>query len=91
MSGTKWPLGQLRKALPTPMASDPGFAKLLFFTRGGILEAEGTVEIKFRKKELLKAMRRTDATYAQIVQQLGKRHSRWGISPSPLVVCYAHL
>ncbi|XP_026541261.1 acetyl-CoA carboxylase 2 isoform X1 [Notechis scutatus] len=39
-------------------------------SRGGILEAEGTVEIKFRKKELLKAMRRVDATYAQIAQQL---------------------
>uniref|UniRef100_A0A8D0GX21 acetyl-CoA carboxylase n=1 Tax=Sphenodon punctatus TaxID=8508 RepID=A0A8D0GX21_SPHPU len=40
-------------------------------SRGGILEAEGTVEIKFRRKELLKAMRRTDATYARIVEQLG--------------------
>uniref|UniRef100_A0A8C5WZG1 acetyl-CoA carboxylase n=1 Tax=Laticauda laticaudata TaxID=8630 RepID=A0A8C5WZG1_LATLA len=39
-------------------------------SRGGILEAEGTVEIKFRKKELLKAMRRVDATYARIAQQL---------------------
>uniref|UniRef100_A0A670ZY45 acetyl-CoA carboxylase n=1 Tax=Pseudonaja textilis TaxID=8673 RepID=A0A670ZY45_PSETE len=39
-------------------------------SRGGILEAEGTVEIKFRKKELLKAMRRVDATYAQIAQRL---------------------
>ncbi|XP_063000242.1 acetyl-CoA carboxylase 2 isoform X2 [Elgaria multicarinata webbii] len=40
-------------------------------SRGGILEAEGTVEIKFRKKELLKTMRRIDATYARIAQQLG--------------------
>ncbi|XP_053135859.1 acetyl-CoA carboxylase 2 isoform X3 [Hemicordylus capensis] len=40
-------------------------------SRGGILEAEGTVEIKFRRKELLKAMRRIDATCARIVQQLG--------------------
>uniref|UniRef100_A0A8C6Y901 acetyl-CoA carboxylase n=1 Tax=Naja naja TaxID=35670 RepID=A0A8C6Y901_NAJNA len=39
-------------------------------SRGGILEAEGTVEIKFRKKELLKVMRRIDATYARIMQQL---------------------
>ncbi|XP_044296549.1 acetyl-CoA carboxylase 2 isoform X1 [Varanus komodoensis] len=40
-------------------------------SRGGILEAEGTVEIKFRKKELLKTMKRTDATCARIAQQLG--------------------
>ncbi|XP_070619443.1 LOW QUALITY PROTEIN: acetyl-CoA carboxylase 2 [Erythrolamprus reginae] len=39
-------------------------------SRGGILEAEGTVEIKFRKKELLKTMRRVDVTYARIAQQL---------------------
>uniref|UniRef100_A0A670ZXV3 acetyl-CoA carboxylase n=1 Tax=Pseudonaja textilis TaxID=8673 RepID=A0A670ZXV3_PSETE len=45
-------------------------------SRGGILEAEGTVEIKFRKKELLKAMRRVDATYAQIAQRLSKRKRR---------------
>ncbi|XP_053219260.1 acetyl-CoA carboxylase 2 isoform X2 [Podarcis raffonei] len=40
-------------------------------SRGGILEAEGTVEIKFRRKELLKTMRRIDATYASIAEQLG--------------------
>uniref|UniRef100_A0A670JFK2 acetyl-CoA carboxylase n=1 Tax=Podarcis muralis TaxID=64176 RepID=A0A670JFK2_PODMU len=40
-------------------------------SRGGILEAEGTVEIKFRRKELLKTMRRIDATYARIAEQLG--------------------
>ncbi|XP_066466005.1 acetyl-CoA carboxylase 2 isoform X2 [Tiliqua scincoides] len=39
--------------------------------RGGILEAEGTVEIKFRRKELLKTMRRVDATYARLAQQFG--------------------
>ncbi|XP_061459332.1 acetyl-CoA carboxylase 2 isoform X2 [Rhineura floridana] len=40
-------------------------------SRGGILEAEGTVEIKFRRKELLKTMRRVDATCARMMQQLG--------------------
>lgn len=37
------------------------------------MEAEGTVEIKFRKKELLKTMRRVDVTYARLAQQLSKR------------------
>ncbi|XP_077165163.1 acetyl-CoA carboxylase 2 isoform X1 [Paroedura picta] len=39
-------------------------------SRGGILEAEGTVEIKFRRKDLLKTIRRIDSTYARIAQQL---------------------
>lgn len=41
-------------------------------SRGGVLEAEGTVEIKFRKKELLKTMRRLDSVYAGLVEELGK-------------------
>ncbi|KAM4709981.1 acetyl-CoA carboxylase 2 isoform 2-T2 [Discoglossus pictus] len=40
-------------------------------SRGGVLEAEGTVEIRFRRKDLIKTMRRIDAEYAQIVEQLG--------------------
>nr|XP_020449981.1 acetyl-CoA carboxylase 2 isoform X2 [Monopterus albus] len=39
-------------------------------SRGGVLEAEGTVEIKFRKKDLLKTMRRIDSVYASLVEQL---------------------
>uniref|UniRef100_A0A3Q2YRR4 acetyl-CoA carboxylase n=1 Tax=Hippocampus comes TaxID=109280 RepID=A0A3Q2YRR4_HIPCM len=39
-------------------------------SRGGVLEAEGTVEIKFRKKDLLKAMRRLDNVYAGLVEKL---------------------
>ncbi|XP_038146021.1 acetyl-CoA carboxylase isoform X2 [Cyprinodon tularosa] len=39
-------------------------------SRGGVLEAEGTVEIKFRRKDLLKAMRRLDSVYAGLVEQL---------------------
>lgn len=39
-------------------------------SRGGVLEAEGTVEIKFRRKDLLKAMRRLDSVYASLVEQL---------------------
>lgn len=41
-------------------------------SRGGVLEAEGTVEIKFRKKDLLKTMRRTDSVYSNLAEQLGK-------------------
>ena len=44
-----------------------------FFFRGGVLEPEGTVEIKFRKKDLVKAMRRIDSTYKKLVEQLGER------------------
>ncbi|XP_049906114.1 acetyl-CoA carboxylase isoform X2 [Epinephelus moara] len=39
-------------------------------SRGGVLEAEGTVEIKFRRKDLLKAMKRLDSVYASLVEQL---------------------
>lgn len=37
-----------------------------------MLEAEGTVEIKFRRKDLLKTMRRLDLVYAGLAEQLGK-------------------
>lgn len=47
---------------------------LLCVFRGGVLEAEGTVEIKFRRKDLLKTMRRLDSVYAGLVEQLGKDH-----------------
>uniref|UniRef100_A0A665XCG1 acetyl-CoA carboxylase n=1 Tax=Echeneis naucrates TaxID=173247 RepID=A0A665XCG1_ECHNA len=36
-------------------------------SRGGVLEAEGTVEIKFRRKDLLKTMRRLDSVYANLL------------------------
>ncbi|XP_074527459.1 acetyl-CoA carboxylase isoform X2 [Halichoeres trimaculatus] len=39
-------------------------------SRGGVLEAEGTVEIKFRKKDLVKTMKRLDSVYASLVEQL---------------------
>uniref|UniRef100_A0A2K6UBF6 acetyl-CoA carboxylase n=1 Tax=Saimiri boliviensis boliviensis TaxID=39432 RepID=A0A2K6UBF6_SAIBB len=41
-------------------------------SRGGVLEPEGTVEIKFRKKDLIKSMRRIDPTYKKLVEQLGE-------------------
>lgn len=46
----------------------------LSLIRGGVLEAEGTVEIKFRRKDLLKTMKRLDSVYAGLVEQLGKRN-----------------
>lgn len=46
----------------------------LSLIRGGVLEAEGTVEIKFRRKDLLKTMRRLDSVFAGLVEQLGKCH-----------------
>lgn len=35
-----------------------------------MLEPEGTVEIKFRKRDLQKTMRRIDATCKQLVEKL---------------------
>lgn len=42
-----------------------------FHFRGGVLEAEGTVEIKFRKKALIKTIQRIDAVYSRLAEQLG--------------------
>ncbi|GCB68953.1 hypothetical protein scyTo_0000973 [Scyliorhinus torazame] len=40
-------------------------------SRGGVLEPEGTVEIKFRKKDLVKTMRRVDPVYMSLAERLG--------------------
>ncbi|CAB1316204.1 unnamed protein product, partial [Coregonus sp. 'balchen'] len=40
-------------------------------SRGGVLEPEGTVEIKFRKKDLVKTMRRVDPVYLGLAERLG--------------------
>ncbi|XP_048411956.1 acetyl-CoA carboxylase 2 isoform X2 [Stegostoma tigrinum] len=40
-------------------------------SRGGVLEPEGTVEIKFRRKDLVKTMRRIDTIYSGLADQLG--------------------
>lgn len=42
----------------------------LIFFRGGVLEPEGTVEIKFREKDLLTTMKRIDPQVKQIVEQM---------------------
>lgn len=40
--------------------------------RGGVLEPEGTVEIKFRRKDLVKTMRRVDPIYTSLAERLGE-------------------
>lgn len=40
--------------------------------RGGVLEPEGTVEIKFRRKDLVKTMRRVDPVYTGLAERLGE-------------------
>ncbi|XP_029649542.1 acetyl-CoA carboxylase-like isoform X2 [Octopus sinensis] len=40
------------------------------YARGGVLEPQGTVEIKFRRKDLVKAIRRIDPQCAKLVEQL---------------------
>nr|UXL88908.1 acetyl-CoA carboxylase-like 6 isoform 3 [Potamotrygon motoro] len=40
-------------------------------SRGGVLEPEGTVEIKFKRKDLVKTMRRLDTIYSDLADQLG--------------------
>ncbi|XP_072302602.1 acetyl-CoA carboxylase 1 isoform X3 [Eucyclogobius newberryi] len=40
-------------------------------SRGGVLEPEGTVEIKFRRKDLVKTMRRVDPIYMSLAERLG--------------------
>lgn len=37
-----------------------------------MLEPEGTVEIKFRKKDLVKTMRRVDPIYMSLAERLGE-------------------
>ena len=39
---------------------------------GGVLEPEGTVEIKFRRKDLVKTMRRVDPVYLSLAERLGE-------------------
>lgn len=72
------------------------YQKLLLLTwptvvsRGGVLEPEGTVEIKFRRKDLVKTMRRVDPVYMGLAEKLGELSSwiliialpGWSSSPS---------
>eukprot|EP00959_Pyramimonas_sp_CCMP1952_P301479 6307586-Pyramimonas_sp.AAC.1 len=44
--------------------------------RGNVLEPEGMVEIKFRKPDMLKAMRRNDATYAALEEGSAEAKAR---------------
>ncbi|XP_023378628.1 acetyl-CoA carboxylase 1 isoform X2 [Pteropus vampyrus] len=40
-------------------------------SRASVLEPEGTVEIKFRRKDLVKTMRRVDPVYIHLAERLG--------------------
>lgn len=40
------------------------------------------MEIKFRKKDLVKTMRRIDTVYAKLVEQLGKEREFWVVDIS---------
>jgi acetyl-CoA carboxylase carboxyltransferase component len=44
-------------------------------SRGGVLEAEGTVEIKYRSKDLIKAMHRLDTVCIELKEKLKKTMS----------------
>ena len=47
-------------------------------SRGGVLEPEGTVEIKYRKKDLVKTMARLDKQYSELITKLkstGRAHA----------------
>ena len=39
-------------------------------SRGGVLEPEGTVEIKYRRKDLVRTMERLDSTYKTFAEEL---------------------
>lgn len=47
------------------------------FFRGGVLEPAGTVEIKFRRKDLVKAMHRLDTKCQVITQALASAGNNW--------------
>ncbi len=42
-------------------------------SRGGVLEPEGTVEIRFRSKDLIKAMHRCDAECKRLLSKFAGR------------------
>ena len=42
-------------------------------TRGGVLEPEGTVEIKFRHKDLVTTMARNDTVYVELHEKLKQK------------------
>ena len=55
----------------TPFASSSNLRYADILSRGGVLEPEGTVEIKFRSRELIKAMRRLDPEVKSLAEKLG--------------------
>lgn len=51
-----------------------------------MLEPEGTVEIKFRRKDLVKTMRRVDPVYMGLAERLGE--SSFSILTTVLHKCF---
>lgn len=45
---------------------------ILFLCRGGVLEPEGIVEIKFKKKDLVKVMHRVDPILKELLAELNR-------------------
>ena len=58
------PVSQNRRMGTGEWVCDPAPDEL---SRGGVLEPEGTVEIKFRRKDVLKTMERLDHTYQSLL------------------------
>ncbi|GFX91981.1 acetyl-CoA carboxylase [Trichonephila clavipes] len=61
---------EFRRFLWPPKSPDMNIIEHILGALGGILEPEGTVEIRFRKKDLLKTMHRIDNVCKDILKQL---------------------
>ena len=55
------------------------YKTVVMFFRGGVLEPAGTVEIKFRRKDLVKAMHRLDTKCQVITQALASAGNNWHV------------
>jgi hypothetical protein len=67
-----FPVPQIITGLILCLLSSKVHCFVFFFAfRGSVLEPEGTVEIKFRKKDLVKTMRRVDPVYIRLAERLG--------------------
>lgn len=63
---------QYQEASSNVVLSDHKNKKHILPSRGGILEPEGIVEIKFRKKDLVKVMRRVDPIIKDLQEQINR-------------------
>ena len=56
------------------------------FYRGGVLEPAGTVEIKFRRKDLVKAIHRLDTKCQEIIKALASAGNQHAFTQSRIFV-----